>query len=112
MSSAIMVRPLETHSERRLLFHLGDQAFSHEPSLEGTLEWERYEMNSPEYRSDMLRGAFQDGVQVGSYILLERTMRMGAANLLTGCIASVVTHPEHRKKGVASALMQDAIQYA
>lgn len=112
MSSTIMVRPLKSDAERRLLFHLGDQAFSHEPSLEGTLQWERYEMGLPEYRSDMLRGAFQDDVQVGSYILYERTMHMGAANLLTGCIGAVVTHPDHRKKGVASALMQDAIQYA
>ena len=112
MLSPIIVRPLETDAERHLQFHLGDQAFSREPSPESAREWERYEMGLPEYRNDMLRGAFQDGVQLGGYILLERSMRMGAANLLTGCIASVVTHPDHRKKGVASALMRDAIQYA
>ena len=112
MSSPIIVRPLETAAERHLQFYLGDQAFSHEPSEESTREWERYEMGLPEYRNDMVRGAFQDGVQVGGYILFGRTLRMGAANLLTGCIGSVVTHPDHRKKGVASALMRDAIQYA
>src|SRR5947209_20016788 len=112
MSSPIIVRPLETAAERHLQFYLADQAFSREPSQESTREWERYEMGLPEYRNDMMRGAFQDGVQVGGYILFGRILRMGAANLLTGCIGSVVTHPDHRKKGVASALMRDAIQYA
>src|SRR5207302_5940939 len=59
-----------------------------------------------------LRGAFRDGEQLGSYIIFERMLRMGAAQVSTGCISAVVTYPAHRRQGVATALMQDATDYA
>jgi predicted N-acetyltransferase YhbS len=39
-------------------------------------------------------------------------MRIGAARVPTGCIAAVVSYPVHRRQGIATALMQDAIDYA
>ena len=39
-------------------------------------------------------------------------MHVGTARLLTGCIGAVVTYPDHRHLGVATALMHDALAYA
>jgi predicted GNAT family acetyltransferase len=38
-------------------------------------------------------------------MLEERAMQVGTARLLTGCIGAVVTYPDHRHQGVATALM-------
>jgi predicted acetyltransferase len=45
-------------------------------------------------------------------MLEERAMQVGTARLLTGCIGAVVTYPDHRHQGVATALMHDALDYA
>ncbi len=42
----------------------------------------------------------------------EHQLRMGAARISTGCIGTVVTSTQHRNQGIASALMQDAIEFA
>ena len=39
-------------------------------------------------------------------------MQIGAARVRAGCIGAVVTHPDHRRQGVGSALMWDAIDHA
>ncbi len=44
--------------------------------------------------------------------MYERQLCMGAARVSTGCIGTVVTSTQHRKQGIASALMQDAIEFA
>ncbi len=111
-TSPITVRPLTTPTERELHFQWADQAFSPNPSPNSVQHWTQYVTTMPEYRPEQLRGAFRAGEQLGSYILHERTMRMGAARLPTGCIGAVVTYPAYRHQGVASALMQDAIDYA
>lgn len=110
--SSMVVRPLTSNSEIALQIRLADQAFSPEPSEEGAQRWQTIVTTSPEYRPDGMRGAFQDGEQLGGYILYERKMHIGASEVLTGCIAAVVAHPAQRKKGVATALMHDAIAYA
>jgi hypothetical protein len=70
-------------------------------------------MQEPDFRLEQLRGAFlSDGTQVGGYTLLERTMCLGPARLRTGCINGVMTHPDYRHQGIASALMHDAINIA
>ena len=91
---------------------LGLEAFSREPSPESARYWYQFVTTMPGYRPEQLRGAFRNGEQVGSYFLHERTMHVGTARLLTGCIGAVVTYPDHRHQGVATALMQDAIDYA
>ena len=108
----ITVRPLTTSMERELHFQWADQAFSPNPSSASVQHWTQYVTTMPQYRPEQLRGAFRAGEQLGSYILHERTMRMGVARLPTGCIGAVVTYPAYRHQGVASALMQDAIDYA
>ena len=111
-SSPIIVRPLATPTEYNIHFEFADQAFSPDPSPESAQYWQQVTTTRPEFRPEQLRGAFRDGEQLGSYIIHERMMRMGAAQLLTGCIGTVVTYPAHRHQGVATALMHDAIDYA
>src|SRR5215470_833190 len=111
-SPPIIVRPLATPTEREMHFQWADQAFSRDPSPTSAQYWQQFVTTMPGYRPEQLRGAFRDGEQLGSYIFHERILRMGVARLPTGCIGAVVTYPTHRHQGVASALIQDAINYA
>ena len=108
----LTVRALATAGEREKHCQFADQAFSREPSPASARYWYQFVTTTPGYRPEQLRGAFRDGEQVGSYMLEERTMHVGTARLLTGCIGGVVTYPEHRHQGVATALMHDALAYA
>ncbi|HEX6552007.1 MAG TPA: GNAT family N-acetyltransferase [Ktedonobacteraceae bacterium] len=114
MASSLVVRPLKSSEEYDLQFQLSDQAFGEQErtSAESVQRWRRYVTNLPDFRPEQLRGVFRDGEQLGGYMLYERLLRMGAANISTGCISAVVTHPAHRHKGVATAMMQDAIRFA
>jgi len=111
-SSSIIVRPLASDAERELQFQLADQAFSTDPSPSNAAYWEQLITTLPEHRPEQLRGAFRNGEQLGGYIMYERVMRMGVARLLTGCIGAVVTHTAYRNQRVATALLQDATNYA
>ena len=111
-SSSIIVRPLASPAEYRLHFQFANKEFSPDPSPASALSTQQITTTRPEFRSEQLRGAFRDGEQVGSYTIFERTLRMGAARLATGCIGGVVTYPAYRNAGVATALMHDAIDYA
>jgi predicted N-acetyltransferase YhbS len=110
--SPIIVRPLASPAEYKLHFEFADQAFSPDPSPTSAQYWQQFVTNQPGFRPEQLRGAFRDGEQLGSYIMHERILRMGAAQFLTGCIGAVVTYPTYRHQGVATALMHDAIDYA
>ncbi len=110
--ASILVRPVATPAELTLQLQLADQAFAPEPSSESAERWQQFITSSPEYRPEEIRGAFRDNQQLGGYIIYERKLCMGAAQLTTGCISAVVTHPAYRHQGVARAMMQDAINYA
>ncbi len=110
-ASPIIVRPLASPTEYKLHFEFADQAFSPDPSPDNALGWQQVVTTRPGYRPEQLRGAFRDGEQLGSYSIYERMLRMGIAQLLTGCIGAVVTYPAYRHQGVATALMHDAINY-
>ena len=111
-SSPIIVRPLASPAEYQLHFQFADQEFSSDPSPANALRWQQVTTTYPGYRPEQLRGAFRDGEHVGSYIIHERMLHMGVAQLATGCIGTVMTYPAHRYQGVATALMYDAIDYA
>jgi predicted N-acetyltransferase YhbS len=111
-SILLSVRALATTDEREKHCQCADQAFSREPSPESARYWYQFVTTMPGYRPEQLRGAFRAGEQVGSYLLSERTLHVGTARLLTGCIGAVVTYPAYRHQGVATALMQDALAYA
>jgi len=111
-SPLLTVRALATAGEREKHCQFADQAFSREPSPVSARNWYSFVTTTPGYRPEQLRGAFRDGEQVGSYMLEERTMHVATARLRTGCIGAVVTYPDHRHQGVATALMHDALDYA
>ncbi len=111
-SSSIVVRPLASPAEYQMHFQFANKEFSPDPSPANALFIQQVTMTRPEFRSEQLRGAFRDGEQLGSYTIFERTLRVGAAQLATGCIGVVVTYPAYRNQGVATALMHDAIDYA
>lgn len=111
-SSPIIVRPLATPAERELHFELAYQAFFPNPSQIGARHWQQFVTAFPEYRSESMRGAFQDGKQLGSYVLYERVLRVGIARIPIGCVAAVITYPAYRNQGVATLMMRDAISYA
>jgi predicted N-acetyltransferase YhbS len=111
-SPLLTVRALATAGEREKHCQCADQAFSRAPSPASAWHWYQFVTTTPGYRPAQLRGAFRDGEQVGSYMIGERAMQVGAARLFTGCIGAVVTYPDHRYQGVATALMHDALDYA
>jgi predicted N-acetyltransferase YhbS len=110
--TSLNVRPLATPEEYHLQLMLADREFSQQPSPESVERWQRFIAGLPDFRPEQLRGAFLGDQQAGGYMMYEREMRMGAARISTGCIGIVVTHPEHRKQGVATTLMRDAIDFA
>ena len=110
--SSLIVRPLNSLEEKTRYYLLSRDAFSPQGSDEDAQCWQRFVMQSPEFRAEQVRGAFHDGQLAGGYTLHERTLCMGSAHISTGCIGAVVTDPAYRKQGVATALLRDAFAFA
>lgn len=110
--ASIVVRPLSSAEEYTLYSRLADTAFSDPPSEESLRRWQAYVRESPDFRSEQMRGVFRDGQLMGGCVVHERQLQMGAARISTGCISGVVTAPDSRKQGVAAALMRDTIEFA
>lgn len=89
------------------------QSFSSDP-LPGDTEERLFNRLTtlPGYRPEQVRSAYRADAQLGGYRMYERLLRVGDAELLTGCIAGVYTRAEARHQGVATALMHDALAYA
>jgi predicted N-acetyltransferase YhbS len=113
-ASAITVRPMETAAERDAYYWLSSQAFNPEQQDKerAIVGRRRYMEQGPDFAPRMLRGAFRGSTLVGGYFIQERLLRVGKARLPTVCIGDVVTHPDYRVQGAATALMRDAIAYA
>lgn len=112
-SAPFAVRSPAGPAEIAAFFELAAATFGGNGPVEAVAEeWRRFLLESPEAARHHLRGAFRDGEYLGGYILEERWLRIGAARLRTGCIGGVVVHPEHRRQGVAGALMRDALAVA
>lgn len=108
----LFTRALATESERRWLFTQADLAFNSSPSQEAADAWGAYVQGMEDYRPEQLRGVFRGAMQVASCIVYERDLRCGAARLRTVCVGAVVTHPDARMQGAATALMRDVIAFA
>ncbi len=107
------IRPLEGNAEREAYLRLGLQTFSpHADPVEALPRWRRYIEGNPAFQPHQLRGAFLGETFLGGCHVDARVLRIGSARLLTSCIGAVVTAPEHRKQGVAAALLNDVVRYS
>lgn len=112
-SSEIVVRPLATPAEIDAFFRLAASTFMRNvPEENAGRDLCRYHAGAPDADPGNARAAFRDGALLGGYLVEERWLRLGSARVRTGWIGSVVTHPHHRRQGVATALMRDAVAYA
>jgi predicted acetyltransferase len=73
--------------------------------------WQRSVEHAPAFHPSQIRGIVDGGIVRGAYTIYERTLCLGAARLRLGFIAGVVTHPEYRRQGIATVLMDDALAY-
>jgi predicted N-acetyltransferase YhbS len=107
------IRSLETPEELESYFHLNAQVFR--PDEDTTLvaaRRRRFIMDDPDFQANHLHGAFLGEVHVGSYRMQERWLYIGSSRVRVGCIGGVVTRPEYRHRGIAIALMLDALTIA
>lgn len=111
-TSALVVRPLRTQEEREQFCWLDVAVFSPPATPASVEQTSRFLATQPGLQLEHYRGAFLDDKLVGCYIISPRNLHMDSARLLTGCIGDVAVHPDYRKRGIASAMMLDAIQYA
>ncbi len=113
MSETITVRAMDAPDEYDAFFRLAAQTFARGLPLDSAAaDWRRWVVESPTYRPGMVRGAFEGAALVGGYLVDERVLRIGAAHVRSGWIGGVVTHPDHRRRGIGSALMRDALAHA
>ena len=112
--SGLQVRALTNEAEREAYFQLCVRIFSWHDELEAAAATcKRLITGMPAFQPEQVRGAFLNDQLVGGYMQLPRLLHIdGIAALSTGCISSVCTHPDFRKRGIALALMQDALHFA
>lgn len=107
----LTIRPAETSAELDTFFQLAAETFAFD-SLHSASRWRQHIEHAPDYVPGQVRCAFVSTNLVGGYILYERVMRIGFACVPTGCFASLVVHPDWRGRGVATALMHEALARA
>lgn len=112
-SADFTIRPLETPVEIEAYFRLNAETFRpDEDSVLVASRRRRLAMHDPDVYAIQQRGAFLGKTYMGGYRIQERQLCLGPARLRTGCIGGVVTHPDYRHQGIATALMRDALAYA
>src|SRR5262249_25096232 len=75
--------------------------------------WERrYVETRPGAKPHERRAAFEGGAPVGGYEIERRGLRAGPAPPPAARPGDAGTPPDHRRRGVASAMMADALAYA
>ncbi len=73
-------------------------------------DWVSYESSDYGFRRDLALVAEEGGKIVGHVQLVVRRLRVGVAYVDTGGIANVSTHPEYRRRGIATSLMKLALE--
>lgn len=92
--------------EREQLLSLLKSAF---PSTD--IEWfPPYYDGDPYYKLEYTRVWEENGVLVSTVQIVKKILRIEDQTILLGGIANVGTHPEHRGRGYASALLEDALR--
>ncbi len=73
--------------------------------------WVNRQPNEPGFDYATHRVGVLDGKVVSYAEVKPYTMRYGRVKLRVGGVGSVYTHPEYRRRGYASAVLQDALAY-
>lgn len=68
----------------------------------------RYHRHDPSFRDDLCFVALDRGRLVGTAQVFRRTIRLAAGLAEVAAVANVFTHPDHRGRGIASALLRRA----
>ncbi|MDW8144878.1 MAG: GNAT family N-acetyltransferase [Roseiflexaceae bacterium] len=110
-NDSLTIRSAETSAELDAFFRLACEGFALD-TLRSVAYWQQRVERAPDYVPGQVRCAFVANTVIGGYILYERRLRVGFVTIPTGCFAHLVTHPDWRGRGVATALMHDAIARA
>ncbi|HEV2581300.1 MAG TPA: GNAT family N-acetyltransferase [Ktedonobacteraceae bacterium] len=112
-SPDFVIRSTETVDEIDTYFRLNAETFRpDEDPLVVAARRRRMVMRDPNFQQIQLRSAFYGNNYIGSCRIQERWLSLEASRLHVGCVGGVVTHPDYRHQGVATALMQDAFEVA
>ncbi|HEU0113214.1 MAG TPA: GNAT family N-acetyltransferase, partial [Thermomicrobiales bacterium] len=112
-SADIGVRPPITEREFVSFFALAAPHFVRDvPQVTAAADLRRAVTGAPGADAAGVRGAFRDGDCLGGYLIEQRVLRVGRARIPAAGVGCVITHPDHRRQGVATALMRDATAYA
>ena len=65
----------------------------------------------PSYSHDRAWVLFEDGKMVSHVLAYDKVMRYGAGRIRFGAIGDVATDPEHRRRGHAAKLLENAVDY-
>jgi GNAT superfamily N-acetyltransferase len=107
------IRPPATDAELEDFFQVVAMQFASDiPIAVAGADFLRYVEQAPDWDRARIRGAYRGDTNLGGYLIDERDLRIGPARLPTGCIGGVVTRPDFRGQGVATALMNDAFAFA
>ena len=112
-SPDFVIRSPETADEIDTYFRLNAETFRpDEDTLLVASRRRRMIVLDPDFQRIQLRSAFYGRIYIGSCGIQERWLSLEQSRLHVGCIGGVVTHPDYRHQGVATALMQDALNIA
>jgi len=106
----LAVKPVENDEELRLAVDIIAKTFDID-YYRATRWIESRGAGYPGHRREHTRIALWNGELAGALRINSETIRLGEARLKTGGLGWVTTIPRHREKGVASALVMDALDY-
>jgi len=80
-------------------------------TIQGTREFKRWFMSRPGMTAESRFVALCHGRPVSSAFVTVTPMRLGGEVVRVGIVDSVMTHPEHRRRGLARRIMTHAIGF-
>lgn len=110
--SEFVIRQPATEAEVEAFFQLAWTVFHSADAPESYPFWRDRYFRAPGFQTWQMIGAYADGEHVGGCLLHRRTLELGPASLLTGCVGAVHVHPDHRKRGIAGAVLREAERQA
>ena len=78
---------------------------------DGQERYFRYIHGDSSYRLDQTRVVLVDGRIIATLRVWDREMRIGSTPLRMAGVGGVGTHPDHRRKGYAAAMMRDVAEW-